>query len=171
MATQSTTPRTHGDGFTLLELMVAIAILAIIATVGVPAFNNLIRDNSAKAEANLLLHSIHLARSEAVKRGAAIWISPLTANNWSSGWEIRIDDGNGAFNSATDTLFKRFDPLQGTVSNAPARLLISAQGTLTSPSTAVAFKLKPSGCQNNEQRQISVDRSGRASVQRISCSS
>ena len=44
-------------GFTLLELMVAIAILAIIATVGVPAFNNLARDSGVKSEANLLLNS------------------------------------------------------------------------------------------------------------------
>lgn len=158
-------------GFTLLELMVSIAIVAIIATVGVPAFNNLIRDSSAKAEANMLLVSIHLARSEAVKRGVPVWISPLTTNDWSSGWEIRIDDGDDVFDSGTDELFRRFDPLKSTITNAPARIELSGQGNLVIPSSAVTLRLKPSGCENNEQRQITIELSGRARVTRVSCSS
>lgn len=171
MPTRVIRHRPMRKGFTLLELMVAIAILAIIATVGVPAFNNLARDSSVKAEANLLLNSIHLARSEAVKRGSAVWIAPLTSNDWSSGWEIRIDNGDNTFSATGDTLFKRFDPLKSSISNAPARLLLSAQGNLVSPTSTVAIKLKPNGCENNEQRQLNIELSGRASLQRISCSS
>lgn len=54
-------------GFTLLELMVTLAVAAIVLTVAVPSFTNLIVRNSLTGEANELISAFNLARNEAIK--------------------------------------------------------------------------------------------------------
>ncbi len=162
-------PDDTAHGFTLMELMVTIAIVAILATVGVPAFNNLIHDGAASTEGNTLLGAIQLARSEATKRGVSMWIVPQTGTNWQGGWEVRVDDGDTTFDSSKDSLLRRFDGIKSTVTASHSQLRIAANGTLAVPTSTSTFKLKPSGCQNDEQRLLTVRVSGRASLSRISC--
>jgi type IV fimbrial biogenesis protein FimT len=59
-------------GFTLVELMIAIAIVVILSTLAVPSFARLQRDNARTAAVNEFFHSLFLARSEAVKRGLVV---------------------------------------------------------------------------------------------------
>jgi type IV fimbrial biogenesis protein FimT len=54
-------------GFTLIELMIVIVLVAIFVTVGVPSFQNLVSDNRLSTQANRLVSSLQLARSEAIK--------------------------------------------------------------------------------------------------------
>ncbi|AZZ94364.1 prepilin-type N-terminal cleavage/methylation domain-containing protein [Hahella sp. KA22] len=56
-------------GFTLVELMVVIAILAITLVLGLPSFSNLIDSNRVTANTNTLVGALNLARMEAVNRG------------------------------------------------------------------------------------------------------
>ncbi|PLY17285.1 MAG: hypothetical protein C0631_00025 [Sedimenticola sp.] len=57
------------SGFTLVELIVTIAIAAIILTIGIPSFRTLIANSTVTSEVNQLVAYMHLARSEAIKRG------------------------------------------------------------------------------------------------------
>lgn len=159
----------NNAGFTLFELLVAVAIMAIIAGIGVPSFNSLVRDNRAQTESYTLLAALQLARSEAVKRGTAIWVSPVVADGWQSGWELRLDNGDNTFSTANDVLLRRFDAISSEVSHAPSRILLSANGSLASPAAVQTIRLKPGGCQDDEQRQLTLKLSGRASLQRIAC--
>src|SRR5690625_7896883 len=59
---------TTQKGFTLIELMVTIAILAIVLAIATPSFNNIILSNRIDSVAQELHGSLQLARSEAVKR-------------------------------------------------------------------------------------------------------
>ncbi|MDX1678496.1 GspH/FimT family pseudopilin [Arsukibacterium sp.] len=59
--------KTH-SGFTLVELMVTIAVVAIVATIAVPSFNGLVQGNRLSGATNQLVSAFHLARSEAIKR-------------------------------------------------------------------------------------------------------
>ena len=59
-------------GFTLVELMVTIAILAILATIGLPSFQRLIADYRVSAQANSVQGLLQFARSEAVKRRESV---------------------------------------------------------------------------------------------------
>ncbi len=63
---------TKKRGFTLVELMITLAVSAIIVTVAVPSFASFIRSQRASTQANDLLVSLTFARSEALKRGVPI---------------------------------------------------------------------------------------------------
>ncbi len=102
-------------GFTLVELMVTLAIAAILLTSGVPSFANLIKDNRLSTKTNELVTSLSLARSEAIKQGRTvnikrnaswaqgwkIWVDTDGDNNLDPGEEIRVNDG---FNNTGVTL-------------------------------------------------------------------
>ncbi|WP_341303802.1 GspH/FimT family pseudopilin [Pseudomonas sp. TMP25] len=65
-------------GFTLIEMMVAIAIIAILASVGIPAFQNMTLNNRITTTTNGLLGVLQLARSEAVTKRRDITVCPST---------------------------------------------------------------------------------------------
>lgn len=64
--------KAKGAGFTLVELMVTLAVAAILLTVGVPSFRQLIISNRLTAAANDMVVAINVARSEAIKHNAAV---------------------------------------------------------------------------------------------------
>ena len=89
-------------GFTLIELMIAISILALILVVGVPSFRVTIQNNRVITNANELISAVMIARNEAIKRGVNVQIMSNSGNsNWTTGWTIITDDNNdGVFNSS-----------------------------------------------------------------------
>jgi type IV fimbrial biogenesis protein FimT len=109
------------SGFTLTELIIALAIAAILLTLAAPNMSSFIRNNRITTETNTLIAHINLARSEATKRNVVVALcrkdpaQPLptcgggVANDWSSGWLVYATTSTTAdanFNSVTDTLLK-----------------------------------------------------------------
>lgn len=123
--------RTPLNGFTTVELMVTIAILAVLSAVAMPSFRPLFERWHVLQTAENLKSSLMLARSEAIKRGGRIVIQKIanktdgctTATNktdWDCGW-IVCDDSN---NSGTCT---KSDPVLQTV-NAPRNVQVTRTG-------------------------------------------
>jgi type IV fimbrial biogenesis protein FimT len=99
------------QGFTLLELMITLAIAAIIATIGIPSFMGLIRDSRMTASVNDLLSSINYARSEAITRNVEVTIKSESGGNaWEDGWNVYIDADNDGVIDSTE-LLKTHGPL------------------------------------------------------------
>jgi type IV fimbrial biogenesis protein FimT len=93
-------------GFTLIELMVTIAIIAILLAIGLPSFTNTITRNKLETEANNLLRDFSFSRTEAIKQGQSVSICPSSngtscsgGSDYGNGWIIFIDSNeNGAVN-------------------------------------------------------------------------
>jgi type IV fimbrial biogenesis protein FimT len=60
------------NGFTLIELMIAVAVLAVIVTLGAPSFQTLIQNTRLRTTAEAILNGLQLARAEAVRRNTNV---------------------------------------------------------------------------------------------------
>ena len=90
----------QNTGFTLVELMVTIAIVAILLAVGLPSFQGSLRSNRVATSTNELLASLALARTEAIKTVQASQVCARDGNacgtDWNQGWLVVTDsDGDG----------------------------------------------------------------------------
>ena len=97
--------RARSLGFTLVELMVTVSVLAVILGLAAPSFGALLASNRTSTVTNDLIGSLNLARSEAVRRAqpATLAASGSGASGYSSGWTVFADaDGDGAPQSASN---------------------------------------------------------------------
>lgn len=74
-------------GFTLVELVVTIAVVGILAAIAIPSFSGMIASTKAKGIATDLYFDLTKARSEAVKRNMDVTMSP-SDGGWKNGWNI-----------------------------------------------------------------------------------
>jgi type IV fimbrial biogenesis protein FimT len=82
-------------GTTLMELLTALAVVAVLATLAAPSFQTLALDGRRAAAVNGFLHNLFLARSEAVKRAQVVSVCPSRDGqhcepgfDWSRGWIV-----------------------------------------------------------------------------------
>jgi type IV fimbrial biogenesis protein FimT len=105
----------HNSGYTLMELMVTVAIAGILLGVAIPSFTSIISSNRLTTYANELVMALNFARSEAIKRGQSVTIkhNGNTSGDWRSGWTVFTDlHGDGTLDIADgDTLLRTYDPL------------------------------------------------------------
>ncbi|MFZ6780020.1 GspH/FimT family pseudopilin [Undibacterium sp. Ji83W] len=108
-------------GFTLVELLVAIAIFATIMAIAVPGVRGFITGARMNAQPSDIVGAINLARSEAVKRNSGVTICKSAdgatcvagGNNWAVGWIVFADpDYNGVVN-AGETVIRAYPILSG----------------------------------------------------------
>lgn len=87
-------------GFTLVELIVTMALAAIVLTIGVPTFRTAILNNTRLAQVNEFVGVLNLARSEAAKRGLRVVVcrsndgvncATDTTGVWANGWIVFVD--------------------------------------------------------------------------------
>jgi type IV fimbrial biogenesis protein FimT len=84
------------SGFTLVELMVVITIVAILLGFGVPSYRYVTNSNRISAEVNGLLGDLQFARSEAIKEGGTVTVCPPdntgqtcgNSSTWDQGWIV-----------------------------------------------------------------------------------
>jgi type IV fimbrial biogenesis protein FimT len=88
------------QGFTIIELMVAVTVAAILGAIAVPAFRSFLQNDRDAAQANSLVGSFNYARSEAVKRASPNGIAVCPSANavacdagpWTEGWIVTYID-------------------------------------------------------------------------------
>jgi type IV fimbrial biogenesis protein FimT len=162
-------------GFTLIELMVTILLLAILLGFAVPSFRSLIQNNRLTTHANDFITSMNYARSEAVKRGVQVSVTATdtsdNADEWGSGWTVWIDqDADGVLDAGEEigTVQGFGDDTTLDSTNDIGVYQYIADGTQTGVGGDV-LNLCDSSRTGETGRQIRVAVNGRVSVFNIAC--
>jgi type IV fimbrial biogenesis protein FimT len=133
-------------GFTLVELIVTLAVAAILVSAALPSMRDLIRNNRLTAATNLFVSSLNIARSEAIKQGrnATVCVSDTqnscSGSNWQLGWLAWVDsdqDGNLDF---PGEVLRTVEPLTNStqITSAENSFQIDPQGNVDNPNATLA---------------------------------
>ncbi|HMN82361.1 MAG TPA: GspH/FimT family pseudopilin [Burkholderiaceae bacterium] len=165
-------------GFTMIEMMIVVAMSAILLAVASPSFMSLVRTNRLDVAGGDLRSAVMLARSEAVKRAALTVVEPVSGNDWTSGVRVYVDadaDPTNAYAAASDLLIRQFANFRNlTISGSPpARLAFDSRGQNVSLAATGAARLPTAStvalCIAPSRRDIEINRVGYVSYANASC--
>lgn len=137
-------------GFSLVELVVSISVLAILVSLAAPMYESVSAGNRARSAAYSLVAALSLARSEAVKRNTSVSVAPL-GTGWQDGWEVETGGTRLSMNEPAPNLVLS-GPLAG-VSYQP-------NGRLSTP----GFILFTVSATTGYTRCVLIDPGGRATL-------
>jgi type IV fimbrial biogenesis protein FimT len=156
-------------GFTLFELMVTLAVAALILSLGVPGFRSFIQNNRATTHTNDLVTALNLGRSEATRRGASVLLCSSSdgatcsgSNDWSSGWIVRRPAG------AVVRTWPERSGGGGVLTANVSQIQFQARGSLAG-GTVPLLQIRLPDCSGDQGRDVSVNMAGRISVTRVTC--
>jgi type IV fimbrial biogenesis protein FimT len=173
-------------GFTLVEILVVVVILAVLMSVAVPLLSDAVKSMRLTSAVNHVFSSLILTRSEAIKRTSRAAMcksdtgsSCATAGGWEQGWIVFHDaNGNGLLD-AEESIIHRQSPLGGNLKisgNSPVANYVSFTPMGTSRYTYGAFQAgtitvcNVSGAKA-EARQLVLHSSGRPRIAKVTLDS
>lgn len=144
-------------GLTLVELMMTVAVLAIVTSLAVPGYARLTAANRITTATNELVAAIHYARSEAIRRGQTVVICKsndgldctVGGNHWESGWIAFVEQNTNNIRDAAEVLLHTWGAAPAGITIRPASaqnniddyLRFNARGIITNISGDVAFNV------------------------------
>jgi type IV fimbrial biogenesis protein FimT len=181
------------SGFTVVELMITVAVAAILLALALPSFRETIISSNVTETTNQLIGDLNLARSEAVRRGTLVAvISTSGTNSWDGGWRVETDGdflANGTFAAlpiaaASKDVLLRTNPGVNATSGyavktavavqacagsatvpAPGMIIFNAQGTQPCNVTGFHINVCRPDSQPAKSKWITVGASGMAKSQ------
>ena len=149
-------------GFTVVEMMVALAILSVLLCIAVPSFRNAGLPSQLRAVANGLVAATQIARSEAIKRNTTVQLcvsadgATCGTGNWRQGW-IVISGTTVLHSEPAAPTGYRVTPVGGSVA-----LSFDATGLGATPDSFTVCRQTPQA--GAQERVVTVTAAGRASV-------
>lgn len=168
----NTTRPSPARGFTLIELMTVIAVLAIVASLAAPSFRSFIDNQRLRNASFDLVSDLTLARGEALKRAAVVAITPTAVDGgWHQGWRVEVGGAGG------ELISQRADlpaPLRFAAKNSGGADIGSIAfgadgrvvGAATPVSVGVSFKEPPA---HLKPSCVRLDATGRARSDKGAC--
>lgn len=164
-------------GFTIVELMIAVALLAILASLAAPSFTGVLRQNRLAAQSNGIIASLNYARSETIVQNNNVVVQPVSGNaDWSTGWQVQVTDNAGVttplrffegLENASLVIFSSPDASTNAITFGP-------DGTIRTPNNALGdtvLRLTPDTCPSGAMnvRAITINPAGAAAVTQVAC--
>lgn len=160
----------RATGFTLVELLVVIAVVSVLAAIAVPSFSQMLANSRVRGATNGLQVALLKARSEALKRNCRVTVT-RKSGDWKNGWTVVAaeDDCDPANELPPDddsdiALLDETPPSQLTITTTPSSLSTLAylsSGRLQGVATLPVFHISDSRGAG-QRRCVSVDLSGMA---------
>ena len=180
-------PNPRAAGFSLLELMVTVAIAAILLSLGLPSFQSTLRSNRVVTATNEIIASLALARTEAIRSTRSAGVCPSTTGtacdgtSWNEGWMVWADQGNTGWGdfAAGDTVLRYSSQRPGVTINADdvgnddiEKFTFDARGRLSSGTTAATIHLSSESCPEGQAllRTLTIGVTGQVRAERGNCS-
>lgn len=173
-------PNCRSHGFTLIELMVVIAIAAILLTLAGPSFVSAYRNARLNSYTNGMVAAINATRGEAMKRNMFALMQPKDGSDWNTGWIIFVDtDMNMQLDRSKDIVIVEHEShdQDSFIQISSKTDVTGSSGTLVAfdgsgfakgnnasvPNTTLTLKRTdvPVAEQDNVTRRIKIARSGR----------
>ena len=150
--------RSRNAGFTLVELITVVAIVGVLAALAGPSFTEMIARQRLRTGAFDLVGDLMLARSEAIKRGVNVTVTPGTT--WAMGWTV---DDAGAVRISQRGAF-------GTGITSPSGATAVTFDRDGRSAGTSAIELSSPKTDDSSARCVTVQPSGRASASKGKCS-
>jgi type IV fimbrial biogenesis protein FimT len=161
-------------GLTIVEIMVTLAVAAVLIGLALPAFNGFLAQRALSSQTNALIVAVQYARSEATRRNTAVSVQAAdasdNANEWGlGGWCVVVGDPGNC--PADDTVRLRSFPAstRSTLDATVSTLTFNARGLLVGVAGDLTFNL----CDNDDDidpgRAIRISPIGRVSAIELDC--
>ena len=167
------------QGFTVMEILITLAIAAILLATAVPNFKNQIEQSRFTAASNEILVALNFARGEALRRSRPISVR-MKGDTWQDGWEAFVDPARtGIVTPATEVLREGNsvgyvdDPQEPSgkrytvdINGAPIFVLFDSNGRRRSnvADAFVSFEVTKPNAEVSSTRKVCVSQSGRIFV-------
>lgn len=125
-------------GFTLIEMMITVAIVGVLASFALPAVNDYLATGAVRSASSDFYGALLAARSEAIKRRTSAVVAPLATGPWSTGWTVKV--GSNLFQQ-TDAVRSDLNALvlNDTVGANATSITYGSNGRVTSGAQTVIF--------------------------------
>jgi len=151
--------RRPARGFTAVELMIVVAIVAILSAIAAPYMGQMVRAQRLRTTAFDVLASLTLARSEAIKRNVSVTIAP-NGGDWAKGWTVKDANNNLLMSQGT---------IETLTITGPANVVYTGSGRLGAAIVPFNLSVLIGSGQGTGYRCVSVDLSGRPVSKEAAC--
>jgi type IV fimbrial biogenesis protein FimT len=169
-------------GFTLVELMVTVAVVAILMAIGAPQLRGFLQKQQVTADMETLKTSLQLTRSEALKHNGRVSMCALAATpatptaatcaaskkgaiDWSLGWLVFVDYGAADFDNAADTIVKIEQPTHSqTITGTTNIVSFQSNGLSMSGAAGESFTVSPDTTTHALCRELTFNAQGRITL-------
>ncbi len=168
-------------GFTLIELMLTIIVLAILVALAAPSFRTMILNQQSEAIGEDLITAFQVARSEAIRQGGFVTVCPTDdgancGGSWGNGLMVVVD--SAAATGAAINLASQDDRIRYTqIANdnavisttGPGFVRYDGRGLMVNSEDPFTLTSHVTDCVGERQRVISIGRAGMISMRRNDC--